>query len=417
MSCRRDDTSGIWPCTDLPAGPASRPAAGGTAQLPVIRDKRAASLAPSLVQLTFDMPFSLAGISERNYHGTGLIVDAERGLVVTDRNTVPVSLGDVRLTFGGSLEIPGKVVYVHPLHNLAVVSYDPKLIGTTPVKSARLNPAPLEEGAAVTVVGMDADGQLKSRATTVSSLDPLELPLSRTMQFRDANLEAAQLLNPPGDFDGVLVDKDSRVQALWSSFPLEGRGGAGQTNRGVAIDLVREMLDHVRANTPLHTLDAEFSPLPLTEARRQGLPDAWAAKLTAQNPERRQVQTVARITGGAASARVLRQGDLILRPAGHRVSRRGARSGGSPRGRGHRVARPDGAGAARSPRRRSPAATSIASCCGPAPCCTRHTGDERTARHAAAGRVRGFSTTMVRRPRVTACCPAVASSRWMASHP
>jgi S1-C subfamily serine protease len=319
-TCRRDDTSGIWPCSALPAGPASRPATGGTAQLPVIRDKRAASLAPSLVQVTFDMPFSLAGISERNYHGTGLIVDAERGLVVTDRNTVPVSLGDVRLTFGGSLEIPGKVVYVHPLHNLAVVSYDPKLIGTTPVKSARLNLAPLEEGAAVTVVGMDADGQLKSRATTVSSLDPLELPLSRTMQFRDANLEAAQLLNPPGDFDGVLVDKDSKVQALWSSFPLETRGGAGQTNRGVAIDLVREMLDHVRAGTPLHTLDAEFSPLPLTEARRQGLPDAWAAKLTAQNPERRQVLTVARITGGAASARVLRQGDLILAVEGQPVT-------------------------------------------------------------------------------------------------
>ena len=61
----------------------------------------------------------------------------ERGLVVMDRNTVPVSLGDVRLTFGGALEIPGKVEFVHPLHNLAVVSYDPKLIGTTPVRSAQ----------------------------------------------------------------------------------------------------------------------------------------------------------------------------------------------------------------------------------------------------------------------------------------
>ncbi len=116
-SCHRDDVAGIWPCTQLPAGPASHAVEGGNAQLPVIRDKVAANLAPSLVQLTFDMPFSLAGISDRNYHGTGLIVDAQRGLIVTDRNTVPVSLGDVRITFGGSLEIPGKVVYVHPLHN------------------------------------------------------------------------------------------------------------------------------------------------------------------------------------------------------------------------------------------------------------------------------------------------------------
>ena len=85
------------------------------------------------------MPYSVSGVTERNYHGTGLVIDAARGLVVTDRNTVPVSIGDVRLTFAGTVEVPGKVEFIHPLHNLAVVSYDPKLIGTTPVRSAKLN--------------------------------------------------------------------------------------------------------------------------------------------------------------------------------------------------------------------------------------------------------------------------------------
>jgi S1-C subfamily serine protease len=130
----------------------------------------------------------------------------------------------------------------------------------------------------------------------------------------------ARLLNPPDNFDGVLVDGEGRVQALWSSFPLEAGRGTSQTNRGVAIDLVQEMLDHVHAGTPLHTLDVEFNPMPLTEARRQGLPDAWAAKLTAHNPARRQVLNVARITGGAASGRVLRQGDMILAVEGQPVT-------------------------------------------------------------------------------------------------
>ena len=48
-------------------------------------------LAPSLVLVNFDMPYSVSGITERNYYGTGVIVDAERGLVVVDRNTVPVA--------------------------------------------------------------------------------------------------------------------------------------------------------------------------------------------------------------------------------------------------------------------------------------------------------------------------------------
>ena len=283
-ACRRDDTTGLWPCEALETGPPPRPVSSGSTALPAVRDKLVARLAPSLVHITFDMPFAIAGITERNYHGTGLLVDAARGLVVTDRNTVPVSLGDVRLTFGGALEIPGKVEFVHPLHNLAVISYDPKLIGATPMRSAQLSATPLRVGQNVTVVGMDGDGELKSRATQVVSVDPLDLPLSRTMQFRDSNLEAAQLLNPPSDFDGVLVDDKGVVQALWSSFPMDTGRETVQTNRGVAIELVAEMLGHVRDGRPLHTLDVELNLQPLTEARRLGLVRRLAAQARTAQP-------------------------------------------------------------------------------------------------------------------------------------
>ena len=132
-------TSGFWQCTDLPTGAGGAAGAGQSRSCRVIDDARAAPVAPSLVFVTFDMPYAISGVTERNYHGTGLIIDAERGLVITDRNTVPVSIGDVRLTFAGTIEIPGKIVYVHPLHNLAVIQYDPKLIGSTAVRAATLD--------------------------------------------------------------------------------------------------------------------------------------------------------------------------------------------------------------------------------------------------------------------------------------
>jgi hypothetical protein len=39
-------------------------------------DPRVAALAASLVGVGFDMPYSVSGITERNYRGTGLVVDA-----------------------------------------------------------------------------------------------------------------------------------------------------------------------------------------------------------------------------------------------------------------------------------------------------------------------------------------------------
>src|ERR1700732_2346252 len=158
--CDRDDGSGLWDCRDLAAGPAPKALAVSSTAFPHFSDPRLNSLAPSLAMVTFDMPYSISGITERNYHGTGLVVDAQRGLVVVDRNTVPVAVGNVTVTFAGTVRVPGRVVYIHPLHNFAVVAYDPRLIGSTPVKSAKLTPRALAPGERLWGVGVGADGRM-----------------------------------------------------------------------------------------------------------------------------------------------------------------------------------------------------------------------------------------------------------------
>jgi pro-apoptotic serine protease NMA111 len=310
--CQRDDRAGYWQCTDLPDEPPVAAPAPASTQLPRIDDKGAADIAPSLVFITFDMPYSISGVTERNYHGTGLIIDAERGLLITDRNTVPVSMGDVRLTFAGTLEIPGQIVYIHPLHNLAVIHYDPKLIGTTPVRQAKLATEELKPGEAVNVVGMDGSGVIKSRSTTIADVNPLQLPLSRSVMFRESNLEVASLVNAPDDFVGVLSDNAGRVHGLWASFASDNGRELVQENRGISSELVAETLDIVREDRPLHSLEAEFVLQTLADARRFGLSDAWVQRISQANPSTREVLSVARLVGGSDAARVLRPGDILL---------------------------------------------------------------------------------------------------------
>jgi S1-C subfamily serine protease len=319
--CERDDRKGVWDCTDLAAGPQPKPLKVSSTEYPKLKDPRLEALAPSLAMITFDMPYSISGITERNYHGTGLVVDAQRGLIVVDRNTVPVGIGDVTITFAGTVQVPGRVVYIHPQHNLAMVAYDPKLIGTTPIKSAKLAPRDLSAGESVWVVGLGSDSELHSRNTEIASIDPLELPLSRTMRFRDSNLEAVQLVNPPLDFDGVLTDKSGNVLGLWSSFAYESGREVSQDNRGVPIALVADMLDRVRTDKPLHSLEAEFGVQPLASAREIGLSDEWTRKLAQQNPTERQVLTVVRMVGGTPAAKLLQQGDMVLAIDGKVVTR------------------------------------------------------------------------------------------------
>ena len=319
--CERDDSQGLFACKDLAPGPPPKPQPVSSTEFPQFKDPRLTALAPSLAMVTFDMPYSISGITERNYHGTGLIVDAARGLVVVDRNTVPVAVGDVTVTFAGTVQVPGRVVYIHPLHNLAVVAYDPKLIGTTPVKSAKLVPRELAAGEPVWVVGLGGDSQMHARSTEIASIDPLELPLSRTMRFRDSNLEVVQLVNPPLEFDGVLSDKAGNVLGLWSSFAYESGREVTQDSHGVPIDPVADMLERVRTDRPLHSLEAEFTVQPLASAREIGLSDEWTKKLAQRNPTQRQALTVVRMVGGSPAAQLLQQGDLVLAIDGQVVTR------------------------------------------------------------------------------------------------
>jgi S1-C subfamily serine protease len=319
--CRRDDATGYWPCKDVDDGPEAAPRVPASTSFVASGDKLADRLAPSLVLVNFDMPFSVAGVTERNYHGTGLIVDSAAGLVAVDRNTVPVAVGDVRLTFAGSVEVPGRVEYVHPQHNIAILSFDPALIGETPIRGAGLDTGEVAPGEPVTVVGLGSDSRVRSIATTVASIDDVNFPLSRTLQFREANLEVVSLVNAPTDFDGVIVGRDGRVRAMWSSFATESGRDVVQINRGIPIDLVREAVEAVRTERPLYSLEAEFETVPVSVARKLGLTDEWVRRIEAHDGPHRQVLSISRVVAGSPAAAALREGDLLLAVDGRVVNR------------------------------------------------------------------------------------------------
>ncbi len=320
--CTRD-TTGAWPCETASPGEPAPPPPPATTSLAGNGSKAAQVLAPSMVMVEFDVPYRAEGVWGSNFRGAGLVVDAEQGLILADRDTVPGGLGDVTLTFGGSVRIPGRVVFVHPEHNVSLIGYDPALLGDTPVRSATLLPAPVEPGDEIHLVALTGTHQVASRVTRVSRVDPIRLPLPSPPQHRDVNLDVFQIDDSISSVGGVIADKKGRVLAIWASFHRDEGDGAGASFRGLpveALGLLPRPWPGASTDT-VRLLGAELNLVRMADARELGLPQDRAEALEAHDPDRKQVLSVSRLYGGYPAAEVLQGGDLVLSANGETITR------------------------------------------------------------------------------------------------
>ncbi|KAJ7960112.1 protease Do-like 7 [Quillaja saponaria] len=187
---------------------------------------------PTLVMFEVHIPPScmLDGVHSQHFFGTGVIIyhSQDMGLVVVDKNTVAISSSDVMLSFAAfPMEIPGEVVFLHPVHNYALIAYDPSAlgpVGASVVRAAQLLPEPpLRRGDSVYLVGLSRSLQATSRKSVVTNpCAALNIGSADSPRYRATNMEVIELDTDFGStFSGVLTDEHGRVQAIWGSFSTQ----------------------------------------------------------------------------------------------------------------------------------------------------------------------------------------------------
>jgi pro-apoptotic serine protease NMA111 len=340
-SCNREDidisSEGLdvvgerpsWSCADL-AGPAdAERVRARPLDLPraPVADRRGEALQPSLVGVRTEVPFPVAGLPGTGYFGGGLVVDAARGLVVADRDTVPIALGDVHVVIGGAFELPARIVALHEAHNLAVIQYDPAALGSVALESASFAPGALAAGDDAWFVGLERDGQIEVREVEVSRVEAFSLPANGAPRFRERNLDVVDLQDRPPSTNGVLVDRKGRVAGLWASFSYNDGQRNRATWRAIPADVVEEAVALAVAalsaspEAPFRTLKWELRTVPLPRALERGLPPAEAERLVAHDPERRTALEVVRVATGDPLGQAVRTGDLLVAVDGRPVTR------------------------------------------------------------------------------------------------
>ncbi|KAE9035569.1 Pro-apoptotic serine protease [Phytophthora rubi] len=281
----------------------------------------------SLVMVSFDIPYMIDGISSSSYHGMGVVVDAEQGFVLVDQNTVPIALGDVLITIAATVEVPAKVVFVHPVHNFSIVQYDPKALGAVAdhIESVALAEKPLEVGETADYIGLSSNWTVVTMKSVVTKLDRLVLRDFQPPRYKACNIEVLHFDRITKSVGGVFIDDAGAVNALWLSFSYQDSAGRKEVFRGLPVSIVRPIVDELRASRipgSVNILPAQLLTYSLSKARSGlGLSDAWIQKLGSFYEDKRQVLGIKRCAAGTDCAEKLESGDLLLAIDGQVVVR------------------------------------------------------------------------------------------------
>ncbi len=190
----RNDVTGLWDCANHPAPPGKAALPPSPVGFLLNRSATANTVIPSLCKVTFNALVALDGLHGWHFTGCGLVVCAARGLVVVDRNTVVCGLGEVTVTFAASVEVPARIVFLHPIHNFAVVQYDPARFEPGHIQTAALCPEPLDAGDDVEFVGLARSNTdtCVSQHVHVSEISCINIAQANVPRFRALNEEMAK---------------------------------------------------------------------------------------------------------------------------------------------------------------------------------------------------------------------------------
>ena len=256
--------------------------------------------------------------------GFGLVIDAEKGLVIVSRAIVPYGICDISVTVADSVIVNAKIVFLHPLQNYTIIQYDSSLV-QAPVKSARLSTEYIKQGQDTIFVGFNQNLRIVVAKTAVTDITTVSIPANASApRYRAINLDAVTVdTGLSGQCtNGVLIGEDGIVQALWLNY-LGERSASRQ----------RDIEYHLGSPTPsllpiassiqrgiipnLRILNMESYVVQMSQARIMGVSEEWIQKVAEANPSRHQLFVVRKVDCPPPSftSKVndgLQDGDIIL---------------------------------------------------------------------------------------------------------